>query len=180
LPNAFSNFCSIFFAVATLSGCTTVTVRYPHIPAGGALTESVGCVYDFDREAFWYVVFVHADGLLGAVHRHDPGIHLFVDHGDLLFYVRCSGRNEVIDLSGNLFKLSKGTVFLCTVEGANVHVEQLPIAAIPCDGADEESRARALAQLSTDVRVSKFLPPEARARLLADWKVEQGKKQATR
>jgi hypothetical protein len=170
----------VIVAIFLLPGCSTITVRYPHDPAGGALTESVGCIYDFDRDGFWYVVFVRADGLLNALHRHDPGIHLFLDRSDLLFFVRCSGRNETIDLKGETFALSKGTVFLCDIAGGALRVKQLRLPAIACDGRDAASRAHALAELSIDSRVSAFLPLEAQARLMADWKMEQRRNKESR
>jgi hypothetical protein len=149
-----------------LAGCSVIDVRAHIDPGGGALTDSTACVYEFDRHGLWYVVFVHEDGLIGAVHRHNPGIHLFIDHdSNLVFYARCSGRGEVIDIMGKTMKLSDGVVFLCDVRDGNAHIAQLPMKSIPCDGSDPHAIAKAIYDLSRDRSVAVFLDAESRERL---------------
>lgn len=166
-------------AICGLSGCSVVTVHAKVDPAGGALTESFACLYDFDARGFWYVLFVHEDGLLGAVHRHNPGIHLFVnDRVDLLFVCRCSGRGEVLDIMDQTYWLKNGGIFFCDVANSSARVRQLPINPPMCDGRDPEAIAKALYTLSLDPRVAANLPEEVRQRLAAQWRVEASKKKS--
>lgn len=166
--------------VSFIAGCSVIDVRLKIDPAGGALTDSDACVYDFDRNGLWYLVFIHEEGLLAAIHRHNPGIHLFLDeNGDIIFQCRCSGRGEVIDVMDRTMKLADGTVFLCDVEDGNARITQIPISAPKCDGNDPEAVARCVFDVSTDPRVARFLPAEVRARLAAQCKKPEKNKQVS-
>ena len=166
------------FGIGFLGGCSTIELRPPHSLAGGPLTESTACIYDYDQNGLWYVIFIHADGLLAAVHRHEPGLHLFNLGDDLLFYSRCSGRGETLDIMGQSFSLSQGTVFLCDVTASDARARQLPIPAKSCHGDDPIALAKAIDELSQIPAVSPFLSPEAHARLHADWQASKDSKTA--
>src|SRR6476660_5032408 len=102
---ATSRVAAFLFTALLITACSERHITFSRDPSGGSLTDSEGCVYDFDRDGFWYVIFVRGEGLLAAEHRHAYGHHLFVQKGDLLFYSRCSGRGEVIDITGKIFDL---------------------------------------------------------------------------
>src|SRR5690348_4040767 len=129
------------------TGCTEKHLTFSRDPGGGSLTDSEACLYDFDRNGFWYVIFVRAEGLLAAEHRHAYGHHLFVQNGDMVFYSRCSGRNEVIDIMGQMFYLKRGMVFLCELKGGRAQVRQLAVSLPSFRSGDEEERARVLLEL---------------------------------
>jgi hypothetical protein len=157
-----------------VAGCSVIDVHVKIDPAGGALTDSTACLYEFDRRGLWYVLFLMEDGLLAAVHRHNPGIHLFIDSDEnMIFYARCSGRGEAIDVMGKTMKLADGAVFLCDVRDGNPQVMQLPIKPPECDGNDPRSVAKAIYDVSQDPRVAEYLDAESRARLLAAWQTAQ-------
>ena len=100
------------FPQLLLGGCaSTIDVKFPRDPGGGLLTSSEACLYDFDTNGFWYVIFLHSDRLGMTTHRHEAGHHLMLLSGDLLFYSRCSGRDEAIDIMGKTFSLRRGLVF---------------------------------------------------------------------
>lgn len=159
-------------------GCNTDLTVHPVVdPAGGAISDREARIYEFDKHGPWYVAFVRADGMLLAIHRHDPGIQaFFLPNGDLLFYARSSGRGEVVDLMGHAFSLKNGAVFLCDVTAGDARVEQLPITPPHLKKLDSERLARTLYELSTQPPVAAFLSPEGRARLQADWQIALDRK----
>jgi hypothetical protein len=168
---------AILLFIASLTGCAQYDIPPNRDPCGGALTDSEACLYDYDAKGLWYVLLVRQDGLLAAAHRHAPGTHLFVlPEGDLLFHSRCSGRGEVIDVTGRTFALKDGTVLLSEGGGKGPRIAQLPIAAPRCDPADAEDMARALYDVSRDGRVAAFLSPEARLRIQAAWQAAKKRK----
>lgn len=151
-----------------------VDVRAQVDPSGGPLTDSLACVYDFDRDGLWYVVFVRKEGLLAAIHRHSPGFHLFLDDdGDFVFFVRCSGRGEVIDLMGKRYRLSEGAVLLVDADDGREQVSQLKLPLPPCRSADPPSISKAVYELSQDPQVAAFVNPESQARLRGKWEVDK-------
>lgn len=152
---------------AFAGGCaSTIELRPWRDPQGQTLTDSYGCVYDVDSAGFWYVVFIRCDGLLDSVHRHNPGMHLFVRKNDLIFYSRCSGRGEVIDIMGKTFWLKEGRAFLCRVVAGQPQVSQLNVEIRPCRWDDAPGIEQALGDLANEPPVAAFLSPEARARLM--------------
>lgn len=143
-------------------GCAERQVTYPRYAGGGVLTDSLACFYDFDRDGFWYIVFLRGPGLLATDHRHAYGTHLLLrPNGDMLFFARCSGRNEVIDLSGQLFKLQKGRVFLTDLLGPKLQSIQLDIPLPRFVSDDANERARVLMEVARQPQVTMFLSPEA-------------------
>ncbi|HZL36505.1 MAG TPA: hypothetical protein VFC78_14395 [Tepidisphaeraceae bacterium] len=156
-----------------VGGCNTqVTLRPVVDPSGGAISDVEARVYDYDRHGPWYVLFIHADDMLATIHRHDPGMHaFFLPQGDLLFFSRCSGRGETLDVMGHAFSLRNGAIFLCTASAGDAGVRQLPIPPPRCKGNDPEQITKTMFDLSRIPQVAVFLSPEARARLLADWQI---------
>ena len=157
-------------------GCAERQVTFPRYAGGGALTDSMACFYDFDRNGFWYVVFLRGPALLATDHRHAYGTHLLLrPNGDMLFFARCSGRNEVIDLSGQLFKLTEGRVFLTAMEYEKAHSVQLNLPLPRFASGDTRELAHALVDLARQPQIAEFLSPVAQNRLYLDYKaaVEQ-------
>jgi hypothetical protein len=157
-----------------LPGCSSTTdFKFPHDPGGGLLTSSEACLYDFDADGFWYVIFLRCDQLGIANHRHEAGHHLMLRSGDLLFYSRCSGRGEAIDIMGKTFALKNGLVFLVATSPAETRVTQLPAQARRFNGADSRARAAALEALTMVPSVERFLSADAQARILENERSQQ-------
>ncbi len=162
---------AILIAPILLCGCAERQITFPQYAGGGVLTDSLACFYDFDRNGFWYVVFLRGPLLVATDHRHAYGTHVLLrPNGDMLFFVRCSGRNEVIDLSGQLFQLKNGRVFLADLAAAKPRSTQLSITLprFASDGAKE--RARVLMEIAREPQVAEFLSSEAQNRLYLDYK----------
>ena len=67
---------AILIAPLLLCGCAERQVTFPRYAGGGVLTDSAACFYDFDRNGFWYIVFLRGPALLATDHRHAYGTHL--------------------------------------------------------------------------------------------------------
>ena len=160
-----SRVAAFLLTVLLISACSEKHITFSRDPSGGSLTDSEACLYDFDRNGFWYVIFVRREGLLAAEHRHAYGHHLFVQKGDLRFFSRCSGKAEVLDIMGQLFNLKSGVVFLCDIEAGHARVTQLSIPLRRFHAGDEEERARALLELGEREPVKTFISREVRDRL---------------
>jgi hypothetical protein len=161
-----------------IPACTEKQFTFCRDPSGGSLTDSEACLYDFDRDGFWYVIFVRGEGLLAAEHRHAYGHHLFVQKGDLLFYSRCSGRGEVIDVMGQIFDLKRGVVFLCEIENGQARVKQLSMPVPRFRAGDEEQRARVLLELGEREPVKAFVSREVRDRMALEVQKAHTRKQS--
>jgi|GEM_PF-6798935 len=162
---------AILIAPMLFCGCAERQVTFPRYVGGGVLTDSLACFYDFDRNGFWYVVFLRGPALLMTDHRHAYGTHLLLrPNGDILFFDRCSGRNEVIDLSGQLFKLKDGRVFLTDLAGTKSRSIQLDVPLSRFVSDDAKERARVLMDVASHPQVAAFLSPEATNRLYLDYK----------
>jgi hypothetical protein len=156
--------------ILSLAACnSTIDFKFPPDLGGGLLTDSEACLYDFDPDGFWYVIFLREASLGVCDHRHASGHHLMLDRfGDMVFYSRCSGRGESIDIMGRLFSLKEGTVFLVSVEKANAQIVQLPAQSRRFDGNDPAARADALAALIAEPTVQAFLSSDAQLRIHKD------------
>lgn len=162
---------AVLIAPMLLCSCAERQVTFPRYAGGGVLTDTLACFYDFDRNGFWYVVFFRGPSLVATDHRHAYGTHVLLrPNGDMLFFVRCSGRNEVIDLSGQLFKLKNGRVFLADLEGAKLCSTQLNIPLPRFASDDAKERARVLMDVAQQPQVAVFLSSEGQNRLYLDYK----------
>ena len=162
---------AIFIAPMLLCGCAERQITFPRYAGGGVLTDSLACFYDFDRNGFWYVVLLRGPSLVATDHRHAYGTHVLLrPNGDMLFFVRCSGRNEVIDLSGQLFKLKDGRVFLTDLTSTTPQSVQVNIPLPRFISDDAKERARVLMEMARQRQVAAFLTSEAQNRLYLDYK----------
>lgn len=162
---------AIFIAPMLLCGCAERQITFPRYAGGGVLTDSLACFYDFDRNGFWYVVLLRGPSLVATDHRHAYGTHVLLrPNGDMLFFVRCSGRNEVIDLSRQLFKLKDGRVFLTDLTSTTPQSVQLNIPLPRFISDDAKERARVLMEMARQRQVAAFLTSEAQNRLYLDYK----------
>ena len=171
-----------FVVALVFAGCnSTIDVKFPRDPGGGLLTNSEACLYDFDADGFWYVIFLREASLGVCDHRHASGHHLMLDrYGDMVFYSRCSGRGESIDIMGRLLSLKEGQVFLVTVEKGNAQIVQLPAHAKRFDGNDPAQRADALAALIAEPTVQAFLSSDAQLRIQKDAQAQKQRPQSTK
>jgi hypothetical protein len=161
----------ILLLLTTLAtGCNrTIQAQFNRDPSGGLLSSNEACLYDYDADGFWYVIFLRQDLLGLREHRHAAGHHLMLTRsGDLVFYSRCSGRGESIDIDGKFFSIKQGQVFLVTVQQDNTQIIQLPAQAKRFDGNDPAARANALAALLSEPTVQAFLSGDARLRIAKD------------
>jgi hypothetical protein len=153
------------------SGCGEYQWVFSHDPGGGPLTDSEACVYDFDRQGLWYVLLIRREGLLAAEHRHAAGHHLFLNkQGDMIFFSRCSGRGEVLDVMGTLCRLKQGQVIAYDA-ARRPPVHQLSLKLPNCKGDDPVGRARILADLARQPEIAQYFSVEGRARLIADYEL---------
>jgi hypothetical protein len=160
-------------------GChSTIDVRIPRDPCGGLLTNSEACFYDFDQHGFWYVIFLQQGSLGLYEHRHAAGHHLMLTRaGDIVFFSRCSGRAESIDIMGKFFPIKEGQVFLVRIDKAQTQIVQLPAQSKPFDGKDPSARADALAALIGEPVIQEFLSSDARQRIAKDAAAQKQKQQ---
>lgn len=158
---------------------STIDVRFSHDPGGGLLTSFEACLYDFDADGFWYVIFLRQDDLGICNHRHEAGHHLMLRrNGDIVFYSRCSGRGEAIDIMGKTFSLKNGQVFLVSQSTGGTQIVQLPAQSKRFDGTEPSARATALAALLDEPWVQAFVSDDARYRIKADQAEQQKTKAA--
>jgi len=162
---------AVLIAPILFCGCAERHITFPRYAGGGVLTDSLACFYDFDRNGFWYVVFLRGPWLVATDHRHAYGTHVLLrPNGDMLFFVRCSGRNEVIDLSGQFFELKNGRVFLTDLAAAKPRSTQLNFTLPRFVSDDEKERTRVLMEAAQQRQVAAFLSSEAQNRLYLDYK----------
>ena len=171
--------CALLVCVAAFLGCnSTIDVKYPREPAGGLLTNSEACFYDCDPDGFWYVIFLRQDALGLCDHRYAAGHHLMLTRaGDIVFYSRCSGRAESIDIMGKYFALKEGQVFLVTTANGGTQIVQLPAQSKNFDAKDPAVRADALAALISEPVIQEFLSSDARQRIVKDAQAQKQKNQ---
>ena len=170
----------VIVCLSTLLGCSTIDFKFPRDLGGGLLTDSEACLYDFDPDGFWYVIFLREASLGACDHRHESGHHLMLDRfGDILFYSRCSGPGESLDIMGRLFSLKEGRVFLVSVEQGKAQIVQLPAQSKRIDGKDPAARADALAALISEPTVQAFLSSDAQLHIQKDAQAQKKQRQQT-